>query len=367
MRCALYVDHIETKEETTGPTGPLSDISEERTPYRRLKAIFKTLSPLATSSSTCKVYENSDQSSFAELAAVHSESYTRWLAGAWELANTAQDEDWFCSETQSLHVSMHMSQLPTCYKEGKFAYKAAGFYTMDETTRIFARTFRDAAISAKTAICAADLLLSEKLNRVYALTTHPGHHAKKSNYEGYCFFNNAALAIFQLLKSGMTKIAVLDLDVHAGNGTKEIFYKSNQVFTISLHSDPTVEYPHREGFSDEIGEGEGKGFNVNLIFGPKVSAKEYFRLVEQALTQIEEFKPEILVIPFGGDTYCEDPEVNSLAGAKLDFDDYLTLGQMISKRFSNPILITQEGGYSIENIGQIVANFLLGLGFPKTK
>lgn len=208
---------------------------------------------------------------------------------------------------------------------------------------------------------------STKTKCIYALTTHPGHHAKTQAYEGYCFWNNAALAIHELLQEVQpSEIAVLDLDVHAGNGTQEIFYHSS-LLTISIHSDPLIEYPHRESFAHEMGENKGKGWNYNLVFQARPSKEEYFRLVHLALEKIIALQPIYLIIPFGADTYIQDPEVNTLAGASLQIEDYFGLGRFIHQSLPNCfILILQEGGYCIEKVGSIVYNFLQGLTKEKS-
>lgn len=361
MELFCFVDQIDQKELGNN----LKEFSGYHLGYERHGAIMKSF---ALFIKTITLKENSKQASVEDLCVVHDKDYVLWLEKAWNLAHDSQDEDWFCSETETLKVSMHMHKLPEIYKSGSHAYKAAGYYTMDETTPVFQHTYRHAAISAQTAIAAAQNLKDHPdLLRCYVLTAHPGHHAKSNQYEGYCFFNNASLMIQNLLnenetKSKFQKIAVLDLDVHAGNGTQEIFYRSNQVLTISLHSSPTIEYPHREGFEDEKGEGEGKGYNLNLTFSKKVDLRTYMELLLVALKRIHEFHPDVLVIPFGADTYKGDVEVNSLAGGNLDVDDYQRLGQMISHSFGKkPILVTQEGGYCIEKVGLVVSSFLMGL------
>jgi acetoin utilization deacetylase AcuC-like enzyme len=354
----LYVvaDEIDSKE--LGPN--LKEWSGYGTGYERLNAILESLKTLKDI--RVQIKKNSTKASLEELATVHCKDYIEWLSKAWKLAQASEDEDWYCSVTETLKVSMHMIKLPLAYRTGPSAYKAAGYYTMDATTAIFEHTYSHACISGRTSIETARLLKKEKnVFRAYSLTCHPGHHAKSNQYEGYSFFNNAALLIHQFVDE-YKKIAVLDLDVHAGNGTQEIFYSSNRILTISIHSDPSIEYPHRDGFAGEDGENEGKGFNLNLVFSKKISSVSYFALVQSAMKRMDQYQPDLLVIPFGADTYRGDVEVNSLAGANLELDDYLILGSMISTSFGKkPILVTQEGGYCIEKVGQIVCNFLQGL------
>lgn len=173
---------------------------------------------------------------------MHDPDSVGWLATAWTQGKESHDDDWFHEDMQTLNPSLHMTSLLPIYQHH---YKACGFYTMDDTTPIFEHSYSHAAVSAQTALIAAQYLWEHKnVPCVYALTTHPGHHARTRAYEGYCFFNNAALAVKGWLQrmtdsEKSNKVAVLDLDVHAGNGTQEIFYTS-PILSISIHSDPLI-------------------------------------------------------------------------------------------------------------------------------
>lgn len=168
------------------------------------------------------------------------------------------------------------------------------------------------------------------------------HHAGKSDASGFCVFNDHAIAIkkFQNLNR-IKKAAVFDVDVHAGNGTQEIFYDDPSVLKISLHQDPMTLYPGT-GFAEQKGEGRGLGFNLNFPLPPSTKGKEYLKVVDSVLPKVFEFEPDITVLILGVDTYKSDP----LAGFLLDKRDY----QEIGKRFSplEKLVILCAGGYSKE-------------------
>lgn len=182
------------------------------------------------------------------------------------------------------------------------------------------------------------------------------HHAGSNNSAGFCVFNDCAIAIKKLQKiQRVKKVFVLDIDVHAGNGTQEIFYEDPTVFTVSLHQDPRTLYPGT-GFEDEIGAGPGKGFNRNFILAPGTTGKEYLEKFREALKLISKFKPDLLILVFGADTFKEDP----LANINLELDDYFKIGQSL-KPFQ-PFAILCAGGYS-KKVPEIWLKFLQELMF----
>ena len=136
-----------------------------------------------------------------------------------------------------------------------------GFFVMDTTVAITPGTFSAAIDAAYCALSGAQALTTGE-TAVFALNRPPGHHAGREICGGYCYFNNAAIAAQWLSQLG--KVAILDVDYHAGNGTQDIFYERANVLTVSLHADPTFEYPSYAGFAHETGLGAGEGFHHNF-------------------------------------------------------------------------------------------------------
>jgi acetoin utilization protein AcuC len=166
------------------------------------------------------------------------------------------------------------------------------------------------------------------------------HHAETNSSSGFCIFNDHAIAIRKLQKGQrIKKAAVLDLDVHAGNGTQEIFYSDPTVLKISIHQDPTFFYPGT-GFAWQTGEGRGKGFNINYPLQPGTGEPEYLDVLDEAISRVKDFKPDILVVILGVDTYKND----SLASIQLEKESYAKIAKRL-KDFSKKTVLF-AGGYS---------------------
>ena len=179
------------------------------------------------------------------------------------------------------------------------------------------------------------------------------HHAGRFAASGFCLFNDPAIAIKKLQKQKKIKTAfVFDVDVHAGQGTQEIFYDDPTVYTLSIHQDPRTLYPG-VGFPNETGKGKGRGFNRNIILAPGSGEAEFLKAVREGLSLHDEFNADLTILVLGADTYKEDP----LANIKLDFETYQTLGTLFSK--TEKLSILCAGGYS-KRVPDIWMAFLAG-------
>jgi acetoin utilization deacetylase AcuC-like enzyme len=228
-----------------------------------------------------------------------------------------------------------------------------GQFCFDTYTPILPGTFAAALGGASAAARAADLIAEGADRGVYVLTRPPGHHAEPDRCGGYCYFNNAAVAAERLSKRG--KVAVLDLDVHHGNGTQHIFYGRADVLTASVHGDPAGLYPFFSGFADETGTGPGLGANLNLPLPPGTGPKEYRPALAQALDAVRRFGPEFLVLAFGADTHESDP----IGAFKLPTKFFAEMGAAV-RELNLPTVVVQEGGYNLATLGACVAAVLKG-------
>ena len=172
---------------------------------------------------------------------------------------------------------------------------------------------------------------------------------------GYCYLNNAAIATQAFLDGGCKRVAVLDVDYHHGNGTQSIFYARNDVLVASIHGDPSFEFPFFLGYHDEVGEGAGQGFNLNLPLAAGSGWDRWSAALEQACARIADYAPEVIVVSLDVDTFKEDP----ISQFKLDSPDYLRMGERIA-RLGKPTLFVMEGGYAVEEIGINAVNVLEG-------
>lgn len=229
-----------------------------------------------------------------------------------------------------------------------------GVYCFDTFTPITTGTFDAALGGASAALRAAELVADGSERMVYVLTRPPGHHAEKAQCGGYSYLNNAALAADRLSKRGT--VAVLDLDVHHGNGTQHLFYDRADVLTVSIHGDPAGLFPYFSGFEDETGTGPGLGFNRNLPLPSGAGVRKYRPAMEMALEAIGKFRPAFLVVALGTDTHEKDP----IGGFRLPTEEFGRMGGAL-RQLTLPTVIVQEGGYNRDVIGECVAGFLGGL------
>ncbi|KLO20875.1 MULTISPECIES: histone deacetylase family protein [unclassified Marinitoga] len=228
-------------------------------------------------------------------------------------------------------------------------------FCIDTKTPVSKNTFEMAWISAKCSLTGATLML-EGEELVYSCSRPPGHNAGLSYCGGGSYFNNAALATRYLQKNGDIYIAILDLDFYAGNGTQEIFYEDNTVLTISIHGNPSTHYPYVSGFEWEIGEKDGKGYNINFPLKDNINGRVYLRVLEKALLEIEDFDPDFIIIPFGSNTHEKDISTSF----KLKDEDYKEIGEMLSY-LNIPKLIIQEGGFNSQINEKVISNLFDGL------
>jgi len=229
----------------------------------------------------------------------------------------------------------------------------AGFHHADLSCPIGANTWHGALWSAHTAAHAAhQVRLGD--DACYALARPPGHHAAKDFAAGFCYLANTAIAATALRQS-FERVAILDVDVHHGNGTQDIFYDRADILTLSIHANPVRFYPFFWGHADEHGKGEGKGFNVNLPLTRGTGDDDYLQTLESALDTIRRFAPDALVIALGLDAFEGDP----LRGLAISTTGFGRIGQRIGA-MSLPTVIVQEGGYLSAALGTNLATFLNG-------
>ncbi len=255
------------------------------------------------------------------------------------------------SEVCAVHSQEHYNYIRSLCEAG------GGNIGMD--TYVTSESFEVALLAAGGAIKAVDLAAQE--GYAFALVRPPGHHATRDQAMGFCLFNNAAIAACYALEQGIAKkVLILDIDVHHGNGTQDIFYSSPQVLFISLHQHPL--YPGT-GYVEELGEGEGRGYTVNIPLPPGTGDESYLRALEEIAVPIaEQFSPDLLLVSAGYDTAKEDP----LGGMLLSQGSYWQIGRVV-KTLCSKIALTLEGGYSLTALSRGVYATLAGLSGIEVK
>jgi len=232
--------------------------------------------------------------------------------------------------------------------------RRAGYYCIDTFTPLSHDAYKAARAAVNVALSGAEAILAGN-PLVYSLCRPPGHHAERDTYGGFCYFCNGAIAA-QYLGSRVGKVAILDVDYHHGNGAQDIFYHRSDVLTISIHGHPNFAYPYFSGFADEIGEGEGEGFNLNIPLAEDVLDGRYLEALDEALARVRKFKPEVLIVPVGLDIAKADPT----GTWSLTPDGLYEVGFRIGA-MKLPTLLVQEGGYNIRSLGRNAARMLTGV------
>jgi acetoin utilization deacetylase AcuC-like enzyme len=227
-----------------------------------------------------------------------------------------------------------------------------GYYCFGIGTPLLEHTWEAAYWSAQCALTAADFVISGD-RAAYAICRPPGHHAASSLYGGLCYLNNAAIAARYLQAGGLSRIAILDIDYHHGNGTQEIFYADSSVLYCSLHAHPDDDYPYYWGSAAETGEGAGTGFNINLPLPQGTQDATYLDALDRALGIIRSFAPLGLIISAGFDTAVGDP----IGGFNLTLEGLAKVG-LHTANLALPTVIIQEGGYLVERLGENAVAFL---------
>ncbi|MCW8952991.1 MAG: GNAT family N-acetyltransferase, partial [Rhodospirillales bacterium] len=229
----------------------------------------------------------------------------------------------------------------------------AGYWCIDTFTPLNRNVWPAARQAVDCALTAADHVL-QGAPLAYALVRPPGHHAEKNAFGGFCYFNNGAIAANYLSRFG--RVAMLDIDYHHGNGQQDIFYKRDDVLTVSIHGHPSFAYPYFSGFKDETGRGDGAGFNMNIPLPETITPEQYREALTTALKRVARHKPAFLVVSLGLDTGRGDP-TGTWSNMAADFR---RIGQMIGE-CGYPILVVQEGGYRVRTLGSNARNFFTGL------
>ena len=207
---------------------------------------------------------------------------------------------------------------------------------------------------------AAKLVLDGKLSSAFCAVRPPGHHALRDQVMGFCLFNNIAVTAASLIDDhGLERVAIVDFDVHHGNGTERTFIEDDRVLFISLHQYP---YYPGTGAADVIGNGRGRGYNLNIPMEAGAGDEEYRKAFEEkVIPGLDDFKPEFILISAGFDAHQKDP----LAFINLSSEMFGTMTTMLRRSADNHcngrIVSFLEGGYDLEALAESVEQHLIAL------
>ncbi|MEJ7700521.1 MAG: histone deacetylase [Pyrinomonadaceae bacterium] len=247
---------------------------------------------------------------------------------------------------QACHTKNHFEHVEKAFEYGETR--------LDADTIVSMHSF-DAALYAAGGACrAVDAVMSSEAQNAFVACRPPGHHATAEHAMGFCFFNNAAIAAryAQSKYKEIENIAIVDWDVHHGNGTQGIFFDDPSVFFFSMHQYPW--YPGT-GSRGETGFGRGKGFTMNVPVKAQTPAKSQKRMFENAIGDISRnYKPDLIIISAGFDAHIADP----LGQLLLEDQDFMHLTKIV-KQWANEVCADRivsclEGGYNLETLGATV-------------
>jgi acetoin utilization deacetylase AcuC-like enzyme len=271
----------------------------------------------------------------------------------WESLTVVEAEKVSRGIIQACHTKQHFDRVEKAFESGETF--------LDADTIISMRSF-DAAIYAAGGACrAVDAVMSGESQNAFLAARPPGHHATGEHAMGFCLFNNVAVAAryAQNKYKEIERVAIVDWDVHHGNGTQGIFFDDPSVFFFSMHQYPW--YPGT-GSRGEIGYGRGKGFTLNAPVKAQTPAAQQKRMFEESINDVRKsFKPDLIMISAGFDAHESDP----LGQLKLEDEDFVsmteTMKQWADEACTGRIVSCLEGGYNLETLGETVKNHVAEL------
>ena len=273
---------------------------------------------------------------------------TRNMLALLQQGPVADALDWYKGEAarradlERFHTAAYVDELESIPSNETRAFSS--------TTVFGAGSYDICCAAAGQAIAAARHVFDDRGKLAYALVRPPGHHAQPEMADGYCFFNNIGVAIEALRARGLEKAAVIDWDVHHGNGTQQGFYEDGDVLTVSLHMNHGAwgDTHPQTGDVDEVGTGAGIGKNINIPMPYGSGDKAYLRLFDEIVApSVRAHRPELLVIANGQDANQFDPNGRQL----LSMQGFHELGKraraLADECCDGRLLLVQEGGYAV--------------------
>ena len=229
-------------------------------------------------------------------------------------------------------------------------------------TKICSWSYDVAMLAIGGVLAACDEAMAGRVRRSFCAVRPPGHHAERDQAMGFCLFNNVAIAADYLIRHhGLPRVAIVDFDVHHGNGTQHIFETRDDVLYISLHQHPRTLFPGT-GFECERGAGPGEGFTLNIPLPPGAKEDDYRRAFDEKVTPaLEQYRPEFLLISAGFDALRTDP----LGRIDLTAQSFgwmtRELVAVAERQCGGRVVSVLEGGYDLGGVGRAAVEHVRGM------
>jgi acetoin utilization deacetylase AcuC-like enzyme len=288
-----------------------------------------------------------------ERAVVMAEVANRWraLAGAVVEPTTASVD-----QLLRVHTSAHIDRI---------ASTAGRSVALDPDTFTSKATADIACLAAGAATNAVDIVMGQHGRACLALVRPPGHHAEADRAMGFCFYNNVAVAAAHARARGVPRVAIVDYDVHHGNGTQHIFDADPAVLYLSVHQFPF--YPGT-GAADEVGRDAGRGFTVNVPLEAGATDEDYREVFHGiVLPVLRQFAPNLLLVSAGFDAHARDP----LGGMRLTTGAFAAmtaeLRGLAEECCEGRVVLVTEGGYDLETLRDSLDGVIGALTAPRAE
>jgi acetoin utilization deacetylase AcuC-like enzyme len=260
---------------------------------------------------------------------------------------------------ERLHTPEYIQRFKAACEKGQSIF-------MSQDCGICKESYQIALLAVGGVLLAVEAVMEGQVDNAFCAVRPPGHHAERDRAMGFCFFNNVALgAVYALEHFGLERVAIIDWDVHHGNGTQHLFETDPRVFYVSLHEDPQHCYPGT-GYRREEGKGAGQGFTLNLPLPPHSDDRDYLTaLKKEALPRLRAFAPQFVFISAGFDAHVNDP----LAHMNLSREGYREMGELLldlaQETAEGRLVTVLEGGYNLEVLEECVEDHVrLLMGIP---